>query len=64
MKNGSLYAWGKNDRGQMGVGQGIGIDMVESENTPTLVNVLNKAGEPQAVMDFATGQNTMMVRDT
>ena len=48
----------------MGVGQGIGIDMVESENTPTLVNVLNKAGEPQAVMDFATGQNTMMVRDT
>lgn len=32
--DGSLYVWGKNDRGQLGVGSGIGIDMVESENVP------------------------------
>lgn len=41
MKDGSLFMWGKNDRGQMGVGTGIGIDMVESENVPTIVNVVN-----------------------
>ena len=35
LKDGSLYAWGKNDRGQMGTGSGIGIDMVECENVPT-----------------------------
>lgn len=37
--DGSLYAWGKNDRGQMGTGAGIGIDMVECENTPTIVDL-------------------------
>jgi len=31
---GLLYTWGKNDRGQMGVGDGIGIDLVESESIP------------------------------
>jgi len=34
MKDGSFWVWGKNDRGQLGVGSGIGIDMVESESTP------------------------------
>jgi alpha-tubulin suppressor-like RCC1 family protein len=34
MKDGTFYVWGKNDRGQMGVGSGIGIDLVESENVP------------------------------
>lgn len=42
MNDGSLYVWGKNDRGQLGVGTGIGIDMVESENVPIAVNVLDK----------------------
>lgn len=37
--DGSLYAWGKNDRGQMGTGAGIGIDMVECENIPTIVDL-------------------------
>jgi len=32
MKDGTLFVWGKNDKGQLGVGSGIGIDMVESEN--------------------------------
>jgi alpha-tubulin suppressor-like RCC1 family protein len=37
--DGSLYAWGKNDRGQMGTGAGIGIDMVECENVPTIIDL-------------------------
>lgn len=48
----------------MGVGTGIGIDMVESENVPTLVNVTDKNNEVQLVKDFTTGQNTMMIQDT
>jgi len=39
MKDGSLQMWGKNDRGQMGVGSGVGIDMIESENTPKEVEL-------------------------
>ena len=42
MRDGSLYVWGKNDKGQMGVGSGIGIDMVESENVPVAINLTNK----------------------
>jgi alpha-tubulin suppressor-like RCC1 family protein len=51
-KDGTMYVWGKNDRGQMGVGSGMGIDMVESENTPV-----------SDIKDFHTGQNTMIIRD-
>lgn len=40
-KDGSLYVWGKNDRGQLGVGSGIGIDMVESENVPVQVPLID-----------------------
>ena len=39
INDGSLYAWGKNDRGQMGTQVGIGIDMVECENVPTWVEL-------------------------
>jgi len=35
--NGDVYTFGKNDRGQMGIGSGIGIDMFESSANPTLV---------------------------
>ena len=38
LNDGQLLVWGKNDRGQMGVGSGMGIDMVESEATPTTVD--------------------------
>ena len=64
MKDGTLYVWGKNDRGQMGVGAGVGIDMIESENTPVMVTVADKEDKVQFVKDFTTGQNTMMIRDT
>lgn len=63
MRDGSLYVWGKNDRGQMGTGSGIGIDMVESENQPTLIPVIDKDNKPQLVKDVHTGQNTMMIMD-
>jgi alpha-tubulin suppressor-like RCC1 family protein len=55
--------WGKNDRGQLGVGSGIGIDMVESENVPALVRVADAKDQPQLVRDFTPGQNTMMIQD-
>ena len=42
--DGSLYAWGKNDRGQMGTGAGIGIDMVECENIPTIIDLKDENG--------------------
>lgn len=58
MTDGSLYLWGKNDRGQLGVGSGIGIDMVESENVP--VNIKVEA----PVADFHPGTNTMLIKDS
>lgn len=39
LQDGSIHAWGKNDRGQLGTGAGIGIDMVECENVPTPIDV-------------------------
>jgi hypothetical protein len=57
MKDGSLFVWGKNDRGQLGVGSGIGIDMVESESTPVQIGF-----EGGLVKDFNTGMNTMLVQ--
>lgn len=68
MKDGTLYVWGKNDFGQMGVGSGVGIDLVESENIPKEVELENalpeseKADFPLAV-DVTTGMRTMMVLD-
>ena len=50
-----LFVWGKNDRGQLGVGSGIGIDMVESENQPTLVSVLDEKQQSVLVKDFHPG---------
>ena len=55
MKNGSLFTWGKNDRGQMGTGSGIGMDMVESENVPTRILLKNENEELIPAKDFTMG---------
>ncbi len=47
----------------MGVGTGIGIDMVESENVPTPISVVDNKNQSHLVKDFNTGQNTMLIQD-
>ena len=51
LADGTIHAWGKNDRGQMGTGPGIGIDMVECENIPTPIELENG----KKVKSFAIG---------
>ena len=55
--------WGKNDRGQMGVGTGIGIDMVESENVPVQITPTDSNNKSHTVKSFHAGQNTMLIQD-
>ena len=60
--------WGKNDFGQMGVGSGIGIDLVESENLPKEVDLDGALSEsekenPVFVTNVSTGMRTMMATD-
>lgn len=55
MADQTLYTWGKNDRGQMGTGAGIGIDIVECENVPTLIEVKDDNETPHFVKDFTMG---------
>ena len=69
MKDGTFYVWGKNDRGQMGVGSGIGIDLVESENVPKEIDFKqalpsDQQSEPVIITDFTAGMNTMLLRDS
>jgi alpha-tubulin suppressor-like RCC1 family protein len=69
MNDGQFLVWGKNDFGQLGVGAGIGIDLVESENLPKEVELIaalpeaEKAELPLAV-DCSAGMRTMMVVDS
>ena len=69
MSDGQLFVWGKNDFGQMGVGSGIGIDLVESENIPKEVELDealpdDEKSEPAFAVDVDTGMRTMMVLDS
>ena len=69
MSDGQLYVWGKNDFGQMGVGAGIGIDLVESENIPKEVDLLealpaDEKSDLPFVANVSTGMRTMMVLDS
>lgn len=63
MADGTLNAWGKNDRGQMGTSPGIGIDMIESENVPTMIDLKDRDGTPKLAKNFAVGQHTMLIQD-
>jgi alpha-tubulin suppressor-like RCC1 family protein len=66
--DGTLFVWGKNDKGQLGVGSGVGIDMIESENLPKEFifdqAFREKPKDPIFVKDFSTGTNTMLVVDS
>ena len=69
MTDGSLQVWGKNDCGQLGVGTGIGIDLVESENIPKEVDLESclspeEKEDPVVVTNVSTGMRTMMVLDS
>lgn len=59
-KAGDLYAWGKNNSGQLGIGVGVGVDMTESENYP---NLITKPYEEMKAVDFSCGDNGMMIKD-
>lgn len=68
LKDGTIYTWGMNDRGQMGVGSGIGVDLVESERTPKQLDFTYAFGnepssEPIIITQVTCGQNTMLMRD-
>lgn len=58
-KNGEVLTWGENDQGQLGVGVGTGLDMIESENVPRIVEFEN---DPK-IVDIACGQSTMVAKD-
>jgi alpha-tubulin suppressor-like RCC1 family protein len=45
LKDGTIHTWGMNDRGQMGVGTSVGIDMVESENIPKQLDFTYSHGD-------------------
>lgn len=68
MDDGQQFVWGKNEWGQMGVGAGIGIDLVESENLPKEVDLTQAltAGDTKApfIIDAVAGMRTMMIRDS
>jgi len=55
MKDGTLYTWGKNDRGQMGTQVGIGMDMIECENIPTLVELKDEDEKYVPAKNFYLG---------
>lgn len=60
--SGEVFSFGKNDRGQMGIGTGIGIDMFESSPNPTPVTY--EDGKAKVMADIYCGQSTMMLKDS
>lgn len=61
MDNGEVYGFGKNDRGQIGCGSGIGIDFQESIPVPTHLEWDGE--EPVPMDDVYCGQNTTLFKD-
>jgi len=65
MTDGTLNAWGKNARGQLGTSQGIGLNTVESENVPTLVDLTDDYLniDFKKCKNFAVGSFSMLIQD-
>ncbi len=59
-KGGKLYVWGKNDRGQLGTGIGVGIEYTESVKIPLKVAI----NEEIFISDFTCGENIMIFKDS
>ena len=64
LADGNLYAYGKNDRGQMGTQVGIGMDMIECENIPTWVELKDPEEKVVFAKNFEIGQNTQIIQDS
>lgn len=58
-KDGDIFTWGENAYGQMGIGSGVGIDLVESESVPVNVEFEGDV----SLADFACGSKTMILLD-
>ena len=48
----------------MGIGNSMGLDMVESENVPTLIDLKDQNEEVKLAKTFAVGQRTQIMQDT
>lgn len=59
-KGGRLYNWGKNDRGQLGTGAGTGVEYIEGERYPVMVE--NNAN--RIIKEFSIGDGSLMFRDS
>jgi alpha-tubulin suppressor-like RCC1 family protein len=60
LDNNELFMFGKNDRGQLGIGEGTGMDMIESSVFPN--PVISESGKTFLVKDFYCGQNNMILK--
>ncbi len=60
MDKAAVFMFGKNDRGQLGIGEGTGMDMIESSVFPN--PVIRENGESFLAEDFACGQNNMILK--
>lgn len=55
-EDGSLYGWGSNEHGQLGVRAEMGIEMYETANYPTKITFDNLKGKN--IVDFDLAENT------
>jgi len=57
--SGELWVWGRNDQGQMGLGEEAMGDMYSAERYPRLVRGL--AADGHRIVDFACGEHSLLV---
>jgi len=57
--SGELWVWGRNDQGQMGLGEEAMGDMYSAERYPRLVR--NLSAEGVRIVDFACGEHAIIV---